>query len=42
MTSVLETMKNIDICAHTVTIKSAMKADTAVAMEMLADEIIAK
>lgn len=42
MKSMLETMKNIDICENTVTIKSTMKADTVEAMEKLADEIIAK
>ena len=41
MRSILETMKSIDICDTVVTIKSSMKADNVVAMEQLADEILA-
>ena len=41
MRSILETMKSIDICDTVVTIKSSMKADNVVAIEQLADEILA-
>ena len=41
MRGILETMKSIDICDTVVTIKSSMKADNVVAMEQLADEILA-
>ena len=41
MRSILETMKSIDICDTVVNIKSSMKADNVVAMEQLADEILA-
>ena len=41
MRSILETMKSSDICDTVVTIKSSMKADNVVAMEQLADEILA-
>lgn len=41
MRSILETMKSIDICDTVVTIKSSMKTDNVVAMEQLADEILA-
>ena len=41
MRSILETMKSIDICDTVVTIKSSMKVDNVVAMEQLADEILA-
>ena len=41
MRGILETMKSIDICDTVVTIKSSMKVDNVVAMEQLADEILA-
>ena len=40
MKAVLEQMKDISFCETMVTIKSAMKEDTIVAMEQLADELV--
>lgn len=41
MKAILEGMKNLTICEKTVTIKSAMKADTEGQMEALAEELLA-
>ena len=40
MKAIVETMKNIDICEHTVTIKSTMKDADVTAMEELAEELL--
>ncbi len=40
MKSIVETMKNVDICEHTVTIKSTMKDTDVTAMEELAEELL--
>lgn len=42
MLAILETMKDVDICENTVTIKSAMKPDNVETMKKLAEEILAK
>lgn len=42
MKTLLEQMKDITICDKVVTIRSAMKEDTVVDMEALADELLAK
>ncbi len=41
MKGILEGMKNLTICEKTVTIKSAMKADTVEQLEALAEELLA-
>ncbi len=40
MKAIVETMKNVDICEHTVTIKSTMKIADVTAMEELAEELL--
>lgn len=41
MRAILDTMKDINVCEHTVTIKSTVKDSDLAALEMLADEILA-
>lgn len=41
MRAILDTMKDITVCEHTVTIKSTVKDSDLAALEMLADEILA-
>lgn len=42
MLAILETMKDVNICENTVTIKSAMKPDNVETINVLADELLAK
>ncbi len=42
MKAILDTMKNLDICEKTVSIKSTMKDADVASMEALADELLAK
>lgn len=42
MKAILDTMKSLDICEKTVSIKSTMKDADVASMEALADELLAK